>query len=66
MVLGVSRVELFLDSQGDGALIDIQKAEGAKCARCWIYKTDVGVQNEYPDLCGRCADAVKEMKVCEA
>ena len=40
--------------------VDIEKAEGAKCARCWIYKTDVGVQKEWPDICGRCADAIND------
>ena len=39
-------------------VVDIVKAEGAKCARCWIYKMDVGADGRYPDICQRCADAV--------
>ncbi|MBP6095672.1 MAG: isoleucine--tRNA ligase [Methyloversatilis sp.] len=26
----------------------------AKCARCWHYRADVGVNAEHPELCGRC------------
>ena len=35
-------------------------ADGHKCARCWIYKMDVGAVKTSPDLCGRCAEAVEE------
>ncbi|MGB0669978.1 MAG: zinc finger domain-containing protein, partial [Rhodospirillales bacterium] len=33
-------------------------AEGDKCARCWKVLPEVGANNEHPELCGRCADAV--------
>jgi len=25
-----------------------------KCARCWHYRADVGVNPAHPELCGRC------------
>jgi isoleucyl-tRNA synthetase len=34
-------------------------ADGAKCERCWMVLDDVGSDPEYPDACGRCAEAVK-------
>jgi isoleucyl-tRNA synthetase len=28
---------------------------GAKCARCWHYRDDIGSHAGHPDVCGRCA-----------
>ncbi len=50
------------DGEKDGVQIKVEKASGQKCARCWIYKTDLGVQGAYPDICGRCTNAVEEWK----
>jgi isoleucyl-tRNA synthetase len=49
----VSQVEL--EAGGDTLEIIVQKADGAKCARCWIYSTSVGEE----ELCDRCARVVK-------
>ena len=38
----------------------IEHAAGQKCARCWHWETDVGSNPEYPTICGRCAEAVKQ------
>ena len=35
-------------------------AEGEKCARCWKVLDEVGSDPDYPDTCGRCADAVRK------
>ena len=35
-------------------------AVGEKCARCWKFLPDVGIDPSAPDLCGRCAVAVKD------
>ena len=60
-LFGISAIELISDpTQNDLWTADIQKAEGVKCARCWIYKPDVGVDGRCPDICKRCADAVGE------
>ena len=34
------------------------KPEGQKCERCWQFLPDVGMNSDWPDTCGRCADAV--------
>ncbi len=40
---------------GGGALrIDVSKAPGAKCSRCWNYKESVGSHPEHPEICDRC------------
>lgn len=33
----------------------VTRAPGTKCARCWIYRADVGRDPRRPDVCGRCA-----------
>ena len=35
------------------------KAKGQKCERCWKVLPEVGLNPDYPDICGRCADAVR-------
>lgn len=34
-------------------------ADGKKCARCWLIRTDLGVHPDHPDLCGRCTVALE-------
>ncbi|MCK5852794.1 isoleucine--tRNA ligase [bacterium] len=36
----------------------VEKAKGEKCARCWNYSESIGKNNEYSDLCARCAGIV--------
>lgn len=33
----------------------VRAAEGEKCERCWMYSDTVGMSNEHPTLCKRCA-----------
>ena len=35
------------------------KAIGMKCDRCWYYSETVGDDHDHPDVCPRCASAVK-------
>ena len=35
------------------------KADGHKCERCWKVLPDVGKDEEFGDICPRCADAVR-------
>jgi isoleucyl-tRNA synthetase len=46
---------------GDGIRVQVGKAPGVKCERCWKYMPDVGVNSTYPTVCGRCAEAVAEI-----
>lgn len=40
----------------------IEKAEGETCARCWVVTPTVGEDEQYPDICPRCADVVRQLK----
>ena len=50
-----------LASEGDKFGVEIQKADGEKCERCWNYSTRVGEFSEYPTVCERCNEALKEI-----
>ncbi|MGN6642274.1 MAG: isoleucine--tRNA ligase [Verrucomicrobiota bacterium] len=57
----VSQVEVELT--GDGVVqIQVVRAEGEKCERCWHWETDIGQNAEHPTICGRCVEAVKQFK----
>jgi isoleucyl-tRNA synthetase len=50
----VSGVEL-----AEGPLsVEVRRAGGKKCDRCWIYRDDVGADPKHPTVCGKCADAL--------
>lgn len=36
--------------------VDVKKASGEKCERCWAFSETVGTDNNHPTLCKRCAD----------
>ncbi len=40
--------------------VEVLRAEGEKCERCWNYDHSVGRHPEHPKACGRCVEALKE------
>jgi isoleucyl-tRNA synthetase len=38
--------------------VSVEKADGAKCERCWNYSGTVGKDAVHPALCGKCRDIV--------
>ncbi len=58
----VSQVTVEEDpSAKDTPLIEVARADGRKCERCWNYSVQVGNDAEYPSICERCAPAIREM-----
>jgi isoleucyl-tRNA synthetase len=58
----VSQVSLE-DSPGteEGPQIEVVKADGSKCERCWNYSVETGKDSAWPMLCERCMPAIKEI-----
>lgn len=54
----VSQVEVH---EGAEFSVEILKADGHKCERCWNYSTKVGSLEKYPAVCERCSDALDEI-----
>jgi isoleucyl-tRNA synthetase len=59
----VSAVALAEGSgNGTGSVqIEVKKADGAKCERCWNFSTHVGDDKNYPTVCERCSVVLKEI-----
>ncbi len=45
-----------------GVHVDVRKADGVKCERCWNYSTRVGEDKTYPTVCERCSAVLKELE----
>lgn len=58
-ILIVSGVSASKDGNDEVPEIEVIKAEGEKCERCWSYSNTVGSDSEHPTLCARCAAVVK-------
>jgi isoleucyl-tRNA synthetase len=54
----VSQVEVH---EGNGLKVEIQKADGQKCERCWNYSTHVGEFPRFPTVCERCNEALEQI-----
>ncbi len=61
----VSAVEMRLAASSDGGTggvkVEIKKADGQKCDRCWNYSTHVGEDQTYPTVCERCSAVLKDI-----
>jgi len=65
----VSQVDLERGPSRNGAgdlAVEVEKAAGKECERCWNYSTLVGEDPKYPTLCERCAPVVKEIEASSA
>jgi isoleucyl-tRNA synthetase len=61
-LIGVDHLPLKADNRHDlaeGLRIEVIKAVGNKCERCWNYRPAVGTFKDHPTLCDRCVEAVK-------
>jgi isoleucyl-tRNA synthetase len=61
----VSAVETRLAASPDGTgevKVEVRKADGHKCERCWNYSTRVGEDKSYPTVCERCSAVLKQLE----
>ncbi len=45
-----------------GVTVQVSRADGQKCERCWNYSTRVGEDKAYPTVCERCSAALGEIE----
>ncbi len=59
--------ELFVVSQAriagqsnnsEEVRVEVRRAPGEKCERCWLVAESVGTRGDHPSLCARCAERV--------
>jgi isoleucyl-tRNA synthetase len=42
----------------DGVRVEVTRAHGTKCERCWRYVSDISAAPDWAGICGRCIDAL--------
>jgi isoleucyl-tRNA synthetase len=61
IVSGIS-LEKAADTNGSsGVHVEVTRAAGPKCERCWNYSVHVGENKQYPMICERCSIALQEI-----
>ena len=67
----VSQVEVLpldgaaMAEHAERSQIEVVRADGEKCERCWNYSTHVGANARYPTVCERCSEALAELEGAE-
>jgi isoleucyl-tRNA synthetase len=64
-LLIVSGVEVKNVPTGNGNAplrVEVSKAPGKKCERCWNYSVEVGKSQRYPTMCERCLLVLEELE----
>ncbi len=53
--------EVLVSEDNDIASVDIAKAKGLKCDRCWHYEVEISQNPSHPNICTRCEQVVLAM-----
>jgi isoleucyl-tRNA synthetase len=53
------QVGILAEATEGGVGVQIAKAAGEKCERCWHYESDIGSHSNHPTLCGRCVGVLE-------
>ncbi len=62
-IVSAVNLELGVSTNGTGGVtVQISKAAGKKCERCWNYSIHVGEDTKYPTVCERCSAVLKEIE----
>jgi isoleucyl-tRNA synthetase len=54
--------EVKIEEGAGQTMVAATKSPHAKCRRCWNYWPSVGANADHPDLCERCAAAIKRLQ----
>src|SRR5688572_5448609 len=62
MLFNVSDLALHLGAAegADDVQVEVEKAPGVKCARCWRFVPTVRTEPDWAGICDRCVDALSE------
>ena len=62
-IVSAVTLERSTSGNGTGALtVEVAKAAGEKCERCWNYSTHVGEDRDHPTVCERCSAVLRELE----
>jgi isoleucyl-tRNA synthetase len=61
-LFNVSQVSVVAAGEGvEAVTVETLPADGSKCGRCWNFRTDIAAFGPWPEVCGRCAEALTAM-----
>jgi isoleucyl-tRNA synthetase len=61
IVSGVALKSSGPDNGSAPVRVQVHRAPGKKCERCWTYSIHVGEDKTYPGICERCREALREI-----
>jgi len=62
-IVSQATLERGVSGNGTGSLqVEVSRAAGEKCERCWNYSTRVGEDPKYPTVCERCAPVLRQLE----
>ncbi len=59
--VGMALPGAYASEEIKGLQIDVVKADGQKCERCWVHDPTVGDDREHPTVCSRCRTQLAEI-----
>ena len=63
LIVSGTEVKSAPAGNGNAALhVEVSKAPGKKCERCWNYSLEVGKSQRYPTMCERCLAVLEELE----
>jgi isoleucyl-tRNA synthetase len=62
IVSGVEIKRIPAGNQQPELRVQVHKAPGQKCERCWFYSIEVGKSERYPTVCERCLPVLNELE----
>jgi isoleucyl-tRNA synthetase len=54
--------DAFRSPELPGFAVEVQQAAGSKCERCWNWTEDVGGDTDWPGICARCSESIKQVR----
>jgi isoleucyl-tRNA synthetase len=62
LIVSDVKVQKAVAGNGSSALhVEVSRAPGEKCERCWNFSPHVGEDKSFPTVCERCSAALKEI-----
>jgi isoleucyl-tRNA synthetase len=52
---------VFESQEIRGLAVEVERARGDKCGRCWVYCPSVGRDPSHPTVCNRCVQELKQI-----
>ena len=50
--------EVLFSEEDSMGIIEVSKARGLKCERCWHYEVEMSKNQKHPNICNRCEKVV--------